>query len=131
MGRRKATEQEKNDKKQKKVDDFAPIDKEGQLTVFTEKKTLQISQEVIDKFDIKPVGKPAKLSGMKINGFNGKNYEASLNEAYEWAKSNNENDKILDKIVLVDYYPQSFMSRSVLVSYNTKPKKIKQENENE
>lgn len=122
MGRRKKTDIEKNKTKQEKVDTFnLSNDKSDALTVFTKQAVSLISQEIIDKFDIPPVGKLGKLSGHRIIQFNEKNYEESLKAAYLWRDSNNnkeKKDELHKDIVLVDYYPQEFKSKSVLVSYN-------------
>jgi hypothetical protein len=122
MGRRKKTDLEKNNTKQAKVDSFnTSVDKSDSLTVFTEQSVSLISQEVIDKFDILPVGKLGKLSGHYIIQFNEKTYEESLNEAYRWRDRNNnkvKKDEFHRDIILVDYYPQEFKGKSVLVSYN-------------
>lgn len=122
MGRRKKTDLEKNNTKQNKVDAFnLSTDKSDALTVFTKQAVSLISQETIDKFDIPPVGKLEKLSGHRIKQFNEKNYEESLKAAYLWRDSNNnkeKKDEFHKDIVLVDYYPQEFKSKSVLVSYN-------------
>jgi hypothetical protein len=125
MGRRKRTEQEKNNKKQQKVDDFS-VDKDTMLSTFSELSETTLSQEVIDKFEIKPVQRLQNLRGKKLKQFNEPNYEKSLKEAYLWMSSNN--DKKLDKqnqefgkevVELIDYYPQRFKGKSVIVSYNT------------
>lgn len=122
MGRHKKTDLEKNKTKQEKVDNFnASVDKSDSLTVFTKQPALLISQDVIDKFDIRPVGKIGKLSGHKIIQFNEKNYEESLKAAYSWKDENNNNPKKSEfdgNFVLVDYYPQEFKGKSILVSYN-------------
>lgn len=122
MGRRKKTDLEKNNTKQNKVDAFnISNDKSDALTVFTKQAVSLISQETIDKFDIRPVGKLGKLSGHNIIQFNEKNYEESLKAAYLWRDLNNnkeKKDEFHKDIVLVDYYPQEFKSKSVLVSYN-------------
>lgn len=122
MGRRKKTDLEKNNTKQNKVDTFnLSSDKSDALTVFTKQAVSLISQEVIDKFDIPPVGKLGKLSGHRVIQFNEKNYEESLKAAYLWRDTNNnkpKKDEFHKDIVLVDYYPQEFKSKSVLVSYN-------------
>ena len=122
MGRRKKTDIEKNNTKQNKVDTFnLSNDKSDALTVFTKQTVSLISQETIDKFDIRPVGKLGKLSGHNIIQFNEKNYEESLKAAYLWRDLNNnkaKKDEFHKDIVLVDYYPQEFKSKSVLVSYN-------------
>jgi hypothetical protein len=122
MGRRKKTDLEKNNTRQNKVDTFnLSADKSDALTVFTKQSVSLISQEVIDKFDIPPVGKLGKLSGHQVIQFNEKNYEESLNEAYRWRDRNNnkvKKDEFHRDIILVDYYPQEFKGKSVLVSYN-------------
>lgn len=111
MGRKK-----KNASTEKDVEDFT-VTKEDSLEVFSKKKHLSISKEVIALFDIKPVGKINKLSGHGVKGFNGKDYKDSLELAYNWMNDFNKyNDEKL--IELVDYYPQEFMEKSVLVSYN-------------
>ena len=118
MGRRKLTDEEKNQKLKEKVNDFAPLDKDEQLSVFTKTKLSSLSQETIDKYDAKPVGKLSKLSGHKINGFTGKSYADSLSQVQGFLDTHNNDRNSVDKFVWVDYYPQEFLQRSILISYN-------------
>lgn len=118
MGRKKLTDEEKNKRTQEKIDSFAPIDKDEQLSVFTKKTESSLSQEIIDMYEQKPVSDPSKLSGKFLSGFNGKNYLESLNGAVQFIQSNNENVNSQDVYKWVDYYPQEFEKRSILISYN-------------
>lgn len=108
MGRR-AKNPEKN------AEDFT-VDKEQQLEVFKKEKIL-ITQEIIDMFDIKPVGRTCKLGGQSIAPFVGNTYKQSLEMAYEWMNRTNMNNK-KQTIELVAYFPQEHQGKSILVSYN-------------
>jgi len=112
MGRRK-----KNATVGQDVKSFTET-KEDSLTVFAKKNNTSITQDVIDDFDVKPVGKPNKLGGEYIESFNGKNYRESLKLAYEW-KDRYEKIYKEKQINFVNYYPQIFMAKSILISYNT------------
>ena len=118
MGRRK---KDKSKSAQNNVDDFT-VDKDEQLKAFDGREiNPKLTQEVINKFDIKPVRKTSDLTGERLDTFNGKNYEDSLKLLYEWRdRYNNQSEK--DMIILVNYYPQEFKSKSIIVSYNLKMK---------
>jgi len=112
MGRHK-----KSDTKEKNADDFT-VDKESQLKKIGVDSLSTLDKETIAMFDIKPVGNPNKVSGNFIKGFTGKNYEESLKSAYEHMKEYNKRKDGYDKIELVNYYPQVFKGKSILVGYN-------------
>lgn len=119
MGRRKRTETEKNNSRQEKVEEFS-VDKESMLSSFSEISKTTLTQEVIDKFQIKPVERITNMRGKKFRHFNEGTYEKSLNEAYKWMSSllTKKLDIGETRVELVDYYPQRHKSSSVFVSYN-------------
>lgn len=96
----------------KDVENFE-IDKEESLKVFTQERNL-ISEEVIKKFDIKPVGKAYQIQG-GIKPFNGESYEESLLMAYAWRDAINQAGE--QSVKLMNYFPQEFMGKSVLVGF--------------
>lgn len=100
------------------VKSFTEIKEEG-VAGLLKKKDLSIEQEVVDKFDVKPVRSIAMLGGQYIMDFTGKNYEESLKLAYEW-KDRYEKDHKDTKVNFVNYYPQVFMHKTILISYNLK-----------
>jgi hypothetical protein len=118
MGRHK---KDKGKTAQQNNSDFS-VDKSEQLKKFNvdEKKVLStLTKEIIAKFDILPVRNPSKLSGRKIFACVEKNYEESLKRAY--AIRDEHNAKYKDNpMVLVDYYPQEFGHKAILVSCNYK-----------
>lgn len=111
----------KSESAEKNVEIFT-ADKEGLLKVFENKERAEISPDVVAKFDIKPVSRIPMLSGKAIELFGGKDYEESLNNAYEWRDRKNREWKD-KKIELVGYYPQVAFGKTVLVSYNIIPTK--------
>lgn len=114
MGRKR---KDKGADAQSKVDDFT-IDKDEQLTVFTKEKSLKLTQEVIDMFDIKPVRGTNALSGHQVNGFTAKSYKESLTECYAWRDTYNGRKDAVDRVQLISYYPQSFQGKNILVAYD-------------
>jgi len=95
--------------------------KADSVAVFSKEENLSIEQNVIDSFDVKPVGKLNKLGGQYIMDFTGKNYAESLKLAYEW-KDRYEKENSNLKVNFVNYYPQEFMHKTILISYNIKEK---------
>jgi hypothetical protein len=103
--------------------DFS-VDKTEQLKAFDEKKVSSaLTKDIIDRFDIKPVRNPSKLSGKRIFSCIEKTYEASLNRAYAIRDEYNAKNKNY-QMILSDYYPQDFSNKSILVSFNIKMEKI-------
>jgi hypothetical protein len=95
----------------KNVEDFSVVKEEG-LKVFGQDRENVIPQEVIDKFDVKPVGRLSDIKG-SVRHFNGESYEDSLNMAYAWMTS--ENEKNSGQVSLTSYFPQIFKRKSILV----------------
>ena len=127
MGRRKLTDEEKNARKLSQIEEHAEIDKESQLTVFTQPKKSLLSEETIKKFEkeMLPVGTLSELSGKSIYGFSGsKNYDDALSQCLEWRNQYNLRKDATNKIELVNYFPQEHSGKSILVSYNIVENKV-------
>lgn len=123
MGRRKLTDAEKNKRQQQKVDE-AVVNKESQLEKFKE-RALPIDKETIDAFQIKPKPRISQLSSSKYMGFWGeKNYRQALEKAYSFEKDYNEDKTKTQIMVLLDYFPQMHVGKTIIVSYKLIDKKV-------
>jgi len=91
--------------------------KDESLEIFTKEK-ITVPPKVIAMFDVQPVGKSHLIGGEKLEHFNEKTYQASLERAYEWRDDYNKKSKE-NKIEFVNYYPQEFKGKSILMGYNT------------
>ncbi len=98
---------------------FEEIKKES-LESFTKEKE-SIPQEVINQFEVKPVSKTSLLGGNRTENFTGKNdYLDALNKAYEWLEDYNKEHKGTSKATFVNYYPQTYLGRTILMGINIK-----------
>lgn len=75
-----------------------------------------------EDYKMPAVSNPTKLSGKYIGGTSGKDYSASIAEAYEWASRRDKDEKFPFYTILVDYYPQVMGHKSILFSFNLVPK---------
>jgi hypothetical protein len=113
MGRRK-----KNATVAQDIKSFTET-KEDSLTEFSKEKISLLDQETIDQFEVKPVSSPSKLGGQRIEYFVGKStYKQALTLAYEWQDRYNNDSHNNGKIRFVNYYPQSFVGRTILIGYD-------------
>lgn len=60
-----------------------------------------------------------------INGFSGYNYDHSIHMAFEWMDEVNADKQDPRIIELLCYFKQEHKAKSILVSYKTKPKGLK------
>lgn len=97
---------------------FEEIKEESLANLLKEKES--IPQDIINEFDVKPVSKTSMLGGNRIESFSGKSdYRDALSVAYEWLKQYNTTNKD-SKASFVNYYPQSYLGRTVLMGINIK-----------
>jgi hypothetical protein len=112
MGRKKKGSNTKSE-----VDSFS-VDKGNQLEVFSHKTPSLLTKDIIAKYDIKPVRGTNNLRGAYLESFTqGKNYDEALKLAYEWRDRFNTRKNAISKIELIDYYPQEFKGKSIIISY--------------
>jgi len=104
---------------QNDVNDF-DVNFEDQLKKLEQKSEVKINEETLKKYDIKPVSRIKDLRGKQIRQFNGKNYEESLKLASEWRDSYNASQTDGTSVEIVDFYPQIFMSKQIIISYKMK-----------
>lgn len=98
---------------------FEEIKEESLANLLKEKES--IPQDIIDEFDVKPVSKTSMLGGNSLENFSGKSdYRDALKTAYEWLRKYNEENKGKSKATFVNYYPQSYLGRTVLMGINIK-----------
>lgn len=86
-----------------------------ELTVFSSSEGVtSLTQEVIDKYEIKPVRAVSDLPS-PMTWFTGKSYDDSIRLAYEWRdRVNKENTS---KVELVSYFPQLHKGKNIILSY--------------
>ena len=60
-----------------------------------------------------------------INGFSGGSYDESVRMAFDWMNNVNADPRDGRDIELVGYFKQEHKGKSILVSYKTKPKGLK------
>jgi len=121
MGRRKLSDEEKENRKKKEIKDISES-KDEQLTTFTKPKKILLNEETVKKYskEMTLVGELSGLSNHNIAGFSGnKNYEDAILECLIWRDGFNKKypDK---KIKLINFFAQEQPGKSILVSYELK-----------
>ena len=116
MGRQK---KDKAKTAQNDVNDF-DVNFGDQLKKLEQKNDVKIDKEILKKYDMKPVSRIKDLRGKQIMQFNGKNYEESMRLAIEWKDAYNQQSANGALVEIVDFYPQVFMSKQIIISYNLK-----------
>ena len=110
MGRRK-----KNATIEQDLQSFTET-KEESLRIFTREK-ITVPPKVIAMFDVQPVRKSNMIGGERLEHFNEGSYAESLKWAHQWRDNFNAKSKEF-KIEFVNYYPQEFKGKSVLMGFN-------------